>query len=546
MCLVYILMHRALSIPEVLQLVLSSDISQETIRNAALTCSLWKDPALDRLWKELDSVFPLVWVLIPLELEATTKAPFPHPGALKRFEAYGRRIRKLVFDISPDTGDTVGLKAFQTIAQVRRPDKDLLPNLRKFTYNARRLPSADALSPFLIFLGNSIVELELLEIISMAVPDFLEHLAQGLPQVQWVRIEGTSRSYASSSTLASSLIQLGKLRHLEVLPIPLTPAVWNEMAQHPSLISAELTLSGNSPDAIGFQPRTFAQLEYLAIQANFDLICGLFQSQNDLPTLTRINLRGHIIEHERSDFYRLCNLLPRKLPHLASVVLRCRTMTLSENEPLKLEDFRPLLQCGKLQKFLLEHPCGVSVTSGEVGELLDAWPRIETLGLQYAKFGRLTSGVIYSLKWSPPTLPLDILNTVAEKAPKIKGLSLVLDATTPIDTTPSTHQQQFACLQELEVTLSTVGQPKNVASYLAQCSKKRFSLKYLHPQKVQEGVMQIVKGEKKKWDKVMDYLGLLFDQKEILEQEFKLRMIEERAKIIQELSRVAAPISSMS
>lgn len=372
--------------------------------------------------------------------DQTTGARFPVPGALKQFKAYGRRICKLFFDISPATGDTVDLKACQSIAQIRRPGEDLLPNLRKFTYNARQLSSADALSPFLIFLGSSVVELELREITSMAVPDFLKRLAQMVPQVQRVRIEATSKSYASSSTLASSLIQLGKLRHLEVLPIPLTPAVWNEMAQHPSLTSAELTISRHSPDGNRFQPRAFAQLGYLGIQADFDLICGLFQSQNDLPALTRVELRGQIIDQERSDFHRLRNLLPQKSPHLASFSLRCRTMTLSEDEPLKLKDFRPLFQCGKLQKFLLEHPCGVSVTIDEVGELLDAWPRIETLGLQYAKFARTTSGAIYSLKWGPPTLPLSILNTVAEKAPKIKELSLVLDATTPIDTTSSIYR----------------------------------------------------------------------------------------------------------
>lgn len=96
------------------------------------------------------------------------------------------------------------------------------------------------------------------------------------------------------------------------------------------------------------------------------------------------------------------------------------------------------------------------------------------------------------------------------------------------------------------MTLSTVGQPKNVASYLAQRSKNRFSLKCLPPQKVQEDVVQIVNGEKEKWDRVMDYLGLLFDQKEIFEQEFKLRMMEERAKLIHELTGVTAPISLTS
>lgn len=59
-------MHRALSIPEVLQLVLSSDVSRATLRSAALTCSIWQDPALDQLWKDLDSIFPIIWVLVPL------------------------------------------------------------------------------------------------------------------------------------------------------------------------------------------------------------------------------------------------------------------------------------------------------------------------------------------------------------------------------------------------------------------------------------------------------------------------------------------------
>lgn len=62
-------MHRALSIPEILQLVLSSGVCRITARNAALTCRLWMEPALDELWKDLDSVLPLFWVLVPLKIE---------------------------------------------------------------------------------------------------------------------------------------------------------------------------------------------------------------------------------------------------------------------------------------------------------------------------------------------------------------------------------------------------------------------------------------------------------------------------------------------
>lgn len=62
-------MHRALSIPEILQLILSSGISTVTARNVALTCRMWKELALDRLWRDLDSVFPLLWVLVPLKVD---------------------------------------------------------------------------------------------------------------------------------------------------------------------------------------------------------------------------------------------------------------------------------------------------------------------------------------------------------------------------------------------------------------------------------------------------------------------------------------------
>ncbi|KAG8923527.1 hypothetical protein FRC01_012660 [Tulasnella sp. 417] len=461
-------------------------------------------------------------------------------SAWNRFETYTRRVRTLVFDINPTTGDALNLTALQTVMQFRPSAKDLLPNLRKFTYKAGRLPSVQALPPFLIFLGASIVKLKLLEITPMALPDFLEHLTQKVPQVQYVRIEGTELSQTGSGALASSLIHLEKLRDLQVSAVSLTPAMWDTMAQHPSLLSAELSLPRFVPDAISFQPKAFTKLRNLAIQADLGSLCSLLESQNDLPTVTCVDIRGNVGDQERSYFHRLCELLFQKLSDLASVRLRGRTRPLPEGEPFGLEDFRPLLRCKSIQHFHLEHPCGVSMNMTEVAELLDAWPCIDTLALQYATFGRYSSGMIYGLKWTPPTLPLTVLDTVAEKAPQIRELRLVLNASTAIDSTLGTHQRQFERLQELEVTLSTVDQPKDVASYLAQRSKNRFSLKFLSPQKVQGDVLQKVDGEKAKWDQVVDYLDLLFDQKERLEQGFKLRMVEERARLVQELGGVGA------
>lgn len=61
-------MHPALTVLEIISLILSSGINRKTMLNVALTCRLWKDPGLDQLWRDLDSVFPLIYVLVPLRV----------------------------------------------------------------------------------------------------------------------------------------------------------------------------------------------------------------------------------------------------------------------------------------------------------------------------------------------------------------------------------------------------------------------------------------------------------------------------------------------
>ncbi|KAG9045363.1 hypothetical protein FS837_006432 [Tulasnella sp. UAMH 9824] len=539
-------MHRALYIPEVLQLVLSSDVSRVTLRDAALTCSLWQDAALDQLWKDLDSVLPIIWVLVPIfarrreSYEKTTRwtaddGVFPTAGGWIRLEKYARRVRTLVFDVYPQTGDRIPLNLLQTIAQFRPSGKYLLPNLRQFTYNARELGSVHALLPFFIFLGPSITDLKLLEIDPMVEGRFLEYIAQRVPHVQHLLIEGSRYPYREgSSALASSLIQLEKLKSFDAPHIALIPAVWDAMAQHPSLVSAGLWLLPPSFHAPGFQPRVFAKLESLAFRANFSTLCQLFESQNDLPTITRVAVLARSAKHGGKDLHRLCELLVQKLPMLAHVELASPSSESRDDVPLGFEDFRPLVQCKKLQHFVLEHAWGVSVTINQLEALLDAWPGIETFALQYAVSEKHPGMGVSRAEWKPPTLPLSVLDNIAAKAPKIKQLRLVLDATTPINSTSSICERQFECLEELDVTLSTVAQPAKVASYLARRCKKRFSLKFFLSRHLSREAAGIMDGEKTKWDQVEDHLKLLFDQKEILEEEFKRKLEEERAKYMRE------------
>ncbi|KAG9021220.1 hypothetical protein FS837_007471 [Tulasnella sp. UAMH 9824] len=156
-------------------------------------------------------------------------------------------------------------------------------------------------------------------------------------------------------------------------------------------------------------------------------------------------------------------------------------------------------------------------------------------------------GTTHGIKWTPPTLPLSVLDVVAEKAPKVKEVSLIIDATALLSGPMSKPgQHQFECLEQLAVSLSTVSQSVAVAGYLAQRSRKRFSLKFELPENIQGNARTRLGEEKNRWNQIAENLGLLYDQKERLEEEFTLRMREERARHVQELREVMDSSLSLS
>ncbi|KAG9027257.1 hypothetical protein FS837_004338 [Tulasnella sp. UAMH 9824] len=173
-----------------------------------------------------------------------------------------------------------------------------------------------------------------------------------------------------------------------------------------------------------------------------------------------------------------------------------------------------------------------------VGQLLDAWPSLQKLHLQYTLDNMITRPSIISIKWSQPTLPLSVLDTVAEKTPQVEELSLILDANAPLRSPPNPGQHQFECLNQLDVSLSTVSHPATVAGYLAQRSKKRFSLTFGLPQNLRGITRTRFEEEKNKWDQIAENLTVLYDQKERLAEEFRMQMQRERARHMQELREV--------
>ncbi|KIO28995.1 hypothetical protein M407DRAFT_174702 [Tulasnella calospora MUT 4182] len=90
-------MHEMLAIYDVLMHILSYS-QQRDLAAAARVSRVWSDVALDCLWREIESVLPLVEILFPLvetddgEWSFTRSTPRQN---WERFQYYARRIRHL-------------------------------------------------------------------------------------------------------------------------------------------------------------------------------------------------------------------------------------------------------------------------------------------------------------------------------------------------------------------------------------------------------------------------------------------------------------------
>lgn len=89
-------MHRMLSVHEILSHILGY-CNKLDLAAAGLVSRFWNDVALDYLWREIKSVFPLLKILCPL---MKTNGKWQFAGTIPkqnwdRFQSYARRIRRL-------------------------------------------------------------------------------------------------------------------------------------------------------------------------------------------------------------------------------------------------------------------------------------------------------------------------------------------------------------------------------------------------------------------------------------------------------------------
>ncbi|KAG8986311.1 hypothetical protein FRB94_002893 [Tulasnella sp. JGI-2019a] len=151
--------HQAFSIPDILEEILerSSDSARAV---AARLSSQWLDVALEKLWKDLDSVLPLLKLISPLSGGGNTETIISFTHALNdvdwsRFSAYACRVRSIAWN---DEGGVLSNEIFAQIFFQRPPTHPLLPRIETITWTASKENTLIQLLPMVC---NSLTTLKL-------------------------------------------------------------------------------------------------------------------------------------------------------------------------------------------------------------------------------------------------------------------------------------------------------------------------------------------------------------------------------------------------
>ncbi|KIO31397.1 hypothetical protein M407DRAFT_19542 [Tulasnella calospora MUT 4182] len=368
------------------------------------------------------------------------------------------------------------------------------------------------LPPFLAMLGPSMIEVGLLNLSPEAAPGFLGYLPQRAAGVQTIVIQGNPSEDASSMISASSFTwQLNKLTSLTIQIHILDTGC---MEHHITTSQPQI----RNPAELW---KTLGQYNWAHVFSakGAAVLSGLFEAQNDMP------------RDYRTYTFSGISVEPRKGAIFTGYIGRPCTPRFCR--------FRPLMQGRNLQRFQLKHPCGVSVTVLEVGELLDAWPGIDSLNLQYKTYENdpellnRTNGLLRPsllvcwTRWPRKYPKSSTSDSSSTQLPRLTALPENVSDSSSAYKSLKSHCQLF------------------VSPKMSQRSKSRFPLQFDLPQQVQEEAVRMVCEDEKKWDQVDDYLKLLFDQRERLERDFKLVLNEERARHNQEFREVAASTTSI-
>ncbi|KAF9442723.1 hypothetical protein P691DRAFT_680885 [Macrolepiota fuliginosa MF-IS2] len=425
--------------------------SRRVLAAAALTCRAWMEPALDRLWRSLDKLFPLFRLLPAFYRSDTT---FVLRGRVSeedwgRFDWYAGRVKSFCYTRDPDSLD-IAMHVYFRIAQLRR--QPLLPALRHL--RCPHISQDDFLiSSICLFLTPSLKVLDFEKITGVEdklIGTFLHTLLCEEARIERVMLvgEGLTKDTLGYLGLCRSLRSLvvtgmGRYVDLEIVRslgrIPQLEELELDLEESGLLNATESDVVANSSHGGAEGELGYRELTSLEFIAPLSFV-KTFVMQIGATQLRHIgfesSLEGTV---DRRDL--LVGIVRRWKDSLTFIRMVHHSDGGSEDEStppgITMDTISPLLRLSKLTHFELEG-YSLELRDANVTQMAQAWPQIHTLHLPYMDSGtqRPTVASLQTLSLSCMelrhlTIPLDTNDflAVAEAPISLHRLHMLTAAT---------------------------------------------------------------------------------------------------------------------
>ncbi|KAG9034523.1 hypothetical protein FRB95_013090 [Tulasnella sp. JGI-2019a] len=483
-------MERALRMPEIVGYILQQ-VDRSSQAYAARTCRFWSCIALDWLWHDMDSIYPLFEILSPLEVSdggfwhfsLSLSGPTWDHAKWDHFEGYASRIRSITHDQGQKYRDQEARpsqRLFVDVVQVwhhRRPMTPLLCNVFDVKWICRDTRS---LSPVLHFISPSVTKLEIrcdaiaafdcsvvfekLTQQNLSLDTFL--FAAERPSRDYVPNlvtflhgqKGLVTAYLPAFTATREIVSV-----VGGLPLLKSYASYS-LVQYQTPIEAGMCFK--------WEPGTFEVLEKLGFEAWPCLMDGITQLQG----LHTKNLRSLKLAYRSTfhtgELFSLTSTLATvhdNLTHITLALFAREDINLVA-ESISFDCIRPLLQCGALSALNLWHSRVMAYTQGEIAAMASAWPCMETLQFFHdpvigfaPEMGQPLETVATFIREFPLLSQLGVyVNIVSAKIPETLRRPL---ATTPklklldFGTSPCVMNDDLAVERKISLYLSSITAP---------------------------------------------------------------------------------------
>ncbi|KIM47821.1 hypothetical protein M413DRAFT_15927 [Hebeloma cylindrosporum] len=527
---------------KLLEAIVESPNGRRSLSRLARTCRAFSEPALNILWRELDSIAPVIG-LFPGQLLKKSRKPgmglsrLPREEDWKAIMKYSERIQRISYD---ETANNIAPSIFSILEECR-PTTYILPRLQELTW---KVETAAALERCTIFLHPDLHTINL-DIGSkfQKISDFLTDMSS--------RTKLKGFSFTSPTYLPDNFTELlARQDALEkialVAPGALSPGVGRWVASLPHLKHLQLDLSGRSPIAVeGFfdqlrpssgdsTPSSIGsrdsgvfsgeELDFTEIRKSALRLTGDLPSKGSFTTLKKLQLTGEVaniavflkhLDHaaitclelviedppDKADWQDLSELICEHLAESLQVLRIAATpsskfadlvRSTSRAEPptgrLSLERLVGLTSLIRLD---IDLPESVVFTPADIQSVAEACPNLEVLRLcPLARFPPPHS----------PKITLESLSPLMLNCRRLNTLAIVFNAAAGSDKALTSRELSSKSMLRLHVGHSWAHDPLQTSILLSHLMPKLELLKWFQ----EKNRVGFIEGHAKTWQAVSE------------------------------------------